>query len=340
MMIAHETDDLQARIGSAVLLPSELELAVQEFNSSMQRIECELDRGQLGSAHALALVSQCADALLGALEDYSRGDDDADDAVRRRTAKWFMRSGFHARAREKPRGYAGDYYTIEMLYDAKPSGTGQLGLLLDSWALQLPAAQAVRNRRTILVDKLGAFAKDIDALTPCRITSLGSGPAREIIDLLSKNQTRSLCATCIDIDAEALTYAARLAAAAGAAERVKFVRENVIKLALGRGREHVPPQDVIYSVGLFDYLPDNAAVAVLNWMHTHLTPGGTVIVGNVQPGNPTRTYMDTLLDWKLIHRSAGQLRRIFARSHFGEAAVQVECESAGVQLFATAMRNA
>jgi trans-aconitate methyltransferase len=168
---------------------------------------------------------------------------------------------------------------------------------------------------------------------------LGCGPAREIINLLSRPQTPSMSATCIDVDAEALTYAAGLAARAGVTDRIRFARENVIRLALGHDLEHTPPQDVIYSVGLFDYLPDKAAVAVLNWMYTHLAPGGTVIVGNVQPANPTRTYMDVLLDWKLIHRSVDQLRQLFSKSRFGETPLRVECEAAGVQLFATAMRR-
>ncbi|SRR6266498_2963244 len=40
--------------------------------------------------------------------------------VREQTARWFMRSRVHARAYSEPRGYAGDYYTMELLYKGFP----------------------------------------------------------------------------------------------------------------------------------------------------------------------------------------------------------------------------
>src|SRR5262249_19646329 len=40
----------------------------------------------------------------------------------------------------KPRGYAGDYRTIAMIYEDVPAGTGQLGPMLDRSILDLPVA--------------------------------------------------------------------------------------------------------------------------------------------------------------------------------------------------------
>ena len=52
----------------------------------------------------------------------------------------------------------------------------------------------------------------------------------------------------------------------------------------------------------------------------------------------TRAYMDHLLDWRLIHRSADELRQLFARSNFGAHDVCVTRDATGVQLFAACAR--
>src|SRR6185503_2005290 len=50
----------------------------------------------------------------------------------------------------KPRGYAGDYRTIDMIYENVPAGVGPIGVLLVGCVLSLPAAKAIRNRRRLL----------------------------------------------------------------------------------------------------------------------------------------------------------------------------------------------
>ena len=50
----------------------------------------------------------------------------------------------------KPRGYAGDFLTIEQVYGDTPSGFGRLGALLDRCLLDCPPPLAVRNRRGAL----------------------------------------------------------------------------------------------------------------------------------------------------------------------------------------------
>ncbi len=44
---------------------------------------------------------------------------------------YFMRSRFAERAYFKPRGYAGDYLLMEMIYRGRPNGDGKLGRLVD-----------------------------------------------------------------------------------------------------------------------------------------------------------------------------------------------------------------
>ncbi len=41
------------------------------------------------------------------------------------------------------------------------------------------------------------------------------------------------------------------------------------------------PQDLIYTVGLIDYLAARRAKALVSSLYQHLAPGGTLIVGNM-----------------------------------------------------------
>ena len=65
----------------------------------------------------------------------------------------------------------------------------------------------------------------------------------------------------------------------------------------GKGHTAIGPQALIYSVGLTDYLQDAFVVDLMNWAYEMLLPGGTLIIGNVVPSNPTRAYMDHILEW-------------------------------------------
>jgi hypothetical protein len=49
--------------------------------------------------------------------------------------------------------------------------------------------------------------------------------------------------------------------------------------------------------------------------------------------------MGHVIEWVLIHRSADDLRNLFAQSKFGSRPVQVISESAGVQLFAICTKD-
>jgi extracellular factor (EF) 3-hydroxypalmitic acid methyl ester biosynthesis protein len=55
-----------------------------------------------------------------------------------------------SRLRAKPRGYAGDYQTIDAIYDNVPAGAGAVGALVDACVLDLPTLRAIRNRRRLL----------------------------------------------------------------------------------------------------------------------------------------------------------------------------------------------
>ncbi len=238
----------------------------------------------------------------------------------------------------KPRGYAGDFLTIEMIYQNSPAGWGRLGPLLDRCLLDLPAARAVRHRRGLLAEAIAdVVATKGDQVA--RVTSLACGPARELFDVFPLLENPSqLHASLIDFDLQALAFVAERRDRLKLQRSMSLINENLIHLAVGRRSVDLKEQDLIYSVGLIDYLSDPLVLKLLDLIHTMLAPGGKVILGNFHPRNPCKAFMDHVLEWRLIHRTEDDMHRLYAQSAFGRPCTNIRYEQEGINLFAECIK--
>jgi extracellular factor (EF) 3-hydroxypalmitic acid methyl ester biosynthesis protein len=237
------------------------------------------------------------------------------------------------RCTAKPRGYAGDYQTIEMIYANAPAGTGAVGALLDGCVLNLTAAKAIRNRRRLIAGEIlssyRAAAKEL------HVASLACGPAREIFDVLDKVDDRGrLQVSCVDIDREALAQLGAQCQERNLSQQVRTFQGNLIHLATGRQELELTPQDLIYSINFADYLSDEMVLTLLNWTHDKLRPGGRVVLGNFHPRNPTRGLMDHVLEWRLTHRDEAEMNQLFVNSRFARPCSRILFEDEGAYLLA------
>lgn len=235
----------------------------------------------------------------------------------------------------KPRGYAGDFWTIELIYRNRPEGSGPVGRLIDRCFLETTAARAVRHRRDLLAEEIGQTVSSRQG-DKTHVTSLACGPARELFDVYAAHPeyTTSLKSTLLDIDLQALAYVDDATRANGLERQMSLVSENLVRLALGKSRTDIRDQDLVYSIGLIDYLGDDLVIRLMNLIHTMLRPGGRVILGNIHPANPTRGLMDHVLDWKLIHRTEDDINRLYESSSFGRPSTNIRFEAEGINLFA------
>lgn len=238
----------------------------------------------------------------------------------------------------KPRGYAGDFFTIECIYRNNPSGSGRLGPLLDECFLDGFPARAVRNRRGLLAEEI---RRTVDqASDEARIASLACGPAREVFDVLETlGDAKRPSVTLLDIDSEALAFVADRAKEHGFQDHINAVSANLVYLALGRHKLDLPPQHLVYSIGLIDYFNDKLVLRLIDYIHSLLTPGGRVILGNFHPNNVDKAFMDHILEWRLIHRTEDDMDRLFAKSKFGRKCSQIRFEQEGINLFAECVKE-
>jgi CRP-like cAMP-binding protein/SAM-dependent methyltransferase len=243
-----------------------------------------------------------------------------------------------ARTYVKPRGYAGDYLTIEWMYEAQPGGVPPLGPLLDACMMELPASIAVRNRRGLLAEEINRVVESRNGET-ARIMSLACGPAREVFDVFETlPDPARLKATMIDFDMQALAHVAERRDRLGLQRSIALTPANLIHLALGRKTIDVDEQDLVYSIGLIDYFPDELVVKLMSLVHSLLRPGGKVILGNFHPSNGCKAFMDHVLEWRLIHRNEADMDRLYRGSAFARECTNIRFEDQGINLFAECVK--
>ena len=243
------------------------------------------------------------------------------------------------RSYSKPRGYTGDYMTIELMYQNCGKGAGRLGPVIDHCFLALPPVQAVRNRRGLLAEEIRRTMAEKNG-EPTYVTSMACGPAEELFDVYrSLEKPELLKSILIDFDLQALAFVSDRRDRARLQRQITLVNENLIYLALGRTKTQICNQDLIYSIGLIDYFDDEMVVKLLSLAHDLLHPGGRVIVGNFHPDNRFKTMMDYVMDWRLIHRDEDKMNELFAHSAFNRSCTNICFEGEGINLFAECVKT-
>lgn len=258
--------------------------------------------------------------------------------VQRELLPFLLLSEIGDRMYTKPRGYAGDFLTIDIMYRDRAGGTGRLGPTLDRAFRAQPANRAVVNRRQLLAEEIGKTMAERPG-ERAHVMSLAAGPAAELFDVFATlEDPKSLKATCVDIDLQALAFVSDRADQRGLRKQIDLHNENLVYLALGRRKLDLPPQDLIYSIGLIDYFADKFVRMLLDWIHERLRPGGRVILGNFHSSNVNKALMDHVFEWQLLHRTEADMHALFRASRFGRDCTSIRYEPEGVNLFAECIK--
>ncbi len=228
----------------------------------------------------------------------------------------------------KPFGYPGDFQVIDKIYQLHVSPVDHLKKW-DIFYHQQKAAKAVRNRKAYFKHLL--FDLEQNTAESVHVLDLASGPARDVFEFLCCQSTGRTFFDCVDLDENAIQFAASLCSAFAA--NVQFTKANVFRFRCN-GK-----YDLIWSAGLFDYLNDRQFVFMLNKYFPLLKPGGTLVIGNFSTNNPTRPYMEVVNDWCLKHRSKDNLIELATEAGISSNKVFIGKEPEGLNLFLHIQKN-
>jgi SAM-dependent methyltransferase len=155
------------------------------------------------------------------------------------------------------------------------------------------------------------------------LLNIASGPGRDLAELINENPNLLLDIDCLDLDAEAISYAKSLLPPAAP---VNFIHRNIFKFNANRS------YDIIWSSGLFDYFDESAFKSILTRLLGWLVQGGEIAIGNFRPNHSTYYYLQ-LVDWQLYHRSADELLALAKECGIPPANLKVESEPLGINMF-------
>lgn len=223
----------------------------------------------------------------------------------------------------KPRGYAGDFQMMDLIYDHRVSDDPRFAGW-DRFFQQQAACRAVRNRAAYLTAVLERAAARRGGKT-LRVLDLACGSARHLGPWLHQHGGRPFEILCVDSDPEGLERAAEVCRPAG--PRVRLLQADVLRMC--PASEH----DVVWSSGLFDYFSDATFVRLARRLLGALVPGGELVIGNFGLCNPTRAYMELVGDWRLRHRGEDHLLRLGAAAGAAPERLRVGRDRTGVNLF-------
>jgi extracellular factor (EF) 3-hydroxypalmitic acid methyl ester biosynthesis protein len=269
--------------------------------------------------------------------------------VRRQIHPLVLCSPFTYRTFHKPLGYAGDYEMVNMMVRDPYEGGSLFAKILNHAFLQTPPVVAHRNRIEYLSSTLRAEAER-NALTGkrTRVLNLGCGPAHEIQRFLENEELSDLCdITLLDFNAETIEHTQKaltqVRTQSGRVTPISLLQRSVHQLlrqaTTGDADLQWESYDVVYCAGLFDYLSQRVCRRLNDLFARLLAPGGLMMVTNVSSENPSRAWMEFVLEWNLIYRDDTAMMEI-APLNGGQFETELRKDVTGVNLFLEVRKRA
>jgi extracellular factor (EF) 3-hydroxypalmitic acid methyl ester biosynthesis protein len=248
-------------------------------------------------------------------------------------------SPFMHRTYAKPLGYAGDYEMVRMMTLDPFQGNSLYAKILNTFFLNTPPVVAHRNRIDTLVKYLQAETlRATQKGRRAKVFNLGCGPAAEIQRFMRDVNWSSLTDfTLLDFNDETVAFAQRtMTQIRNQNDRktgLEVIKKSVVQLLKNSSKFKLGSYDLVYCAGLFDYLSDNVCTRLLEVFYELVAPGGLVLVSNVDACNPSRGWMECMVDWFLVYRDANKMREIIP-TEIAKDSVHVFSEPSSVNIFA------
>jgi hypothetical protein len=221
----------------------------------------------------------------------------------------FRNGSIWDRSYAKPMGYPGDFEIMNQVYSWQRVGSNPYSMLLHRIGLEV--ALCIKTRMEVVRSHISEVIAAKGNSSVARVLSLGSGPAREIEIVLSnpRGLGGNVEFTLIDQETEALRFAYEktypdVLRSMGRA-RLQCMNMSFTDILRGtKAIDGLQPQDMIYSVGLIDYLTDRRAEGLIQRLYKTLAPGGLLIIGNMNETPLSNLWpMECLADWTLYYRT-------------------------------------
>lgn len=260
---------------------------------------------------------------------------DARTRFREKTNPILSKSYCINRARTWPQGYQGDYKTLETGYKNSPLSEG-IGYYLDLYLLNADLAHAVRNR----IKKLENILKDeLQKRQQPSVLNIACGSCREVSTLAHDIEKSGAKFTCIDLDNDALAFAASRLSYTNisplTSNQIVLRKYNALRMFDDElNMNEFGNQDIIYSVGFFDYLQSDFLANLLKALYRLLKPGGVLITSFKDAEKYRYHDYHWIVDWDgFLQRTEADFWRIFEDAKIPIYSITETREDSGIIVF-------
>ena len=239
------------------------------------------------------------------------------------------RSKWIKRLQTWPRGYPGDFETIEMLMQGVDGiDLSTVAGCCEFYALNCPASQQHRNKIHIQSDLIRRH------IGKGNIFSIACGGCIDIENALTGYTGANGVSGGVfinDLDRDAIEFATGRLDSAEIGHQV--IEGNIIRALSNKALENI---SLIIAGGLFDYLNDkNIGKIIQKCFHDILQDGGEFVFTNINKMNPYRPWIEYLANWELIERSAEDIKAIVHSHGIPEDAIHHKTDPTGMALVFT-----
>lgn len=240
------------------------------------------------------------------------------------------------RAYEKPQGYAGDFRMMELTQADQLEGETLFQRFLLYFSQEMSLGQTVCARGKVAYD---AIRESALSDRPIKIVSLASGPAMELRKFVRQVETleHKIDIFLIDQDEDALRNCLnalnKICAERGDNPRIEFhclhfSLRQIIAPQKGAEKELVDEvlseADLIYSMGLFDYLPQKLAKRTVSELFDLLSSGGKLLIGNLVRSADSSWLIEYATAWHLTYRDQEMMADLGAELNTGVKTISDE----------------
>jgi SAM-dependent methyltransferase len=249
---------------------------------------------------------------------------------RRAILPWMGKSWIFERSFTKPRGYPGDYQLLSAIYEGVAKSIG-FGGYVDRYLLNLTLGRAVPARmwdaRRFLMKEIASRRGRV------AILNVACGCCREYRGGFETSPERTTTITAVDNDQEALDCAQAETATSLKRSDIEanFVRYNALRMTSSAANiRRFSRSDIIYSVGLCDYIPDEYLVPLMKGWRESLADGGVVYLAFKDMLLYDKTEYQWLMDWYFFQRTEEDFRRLFTKAGYDLGQIETSRDAIGV----------
>jgi SAM-dependent methyltransferase len=283
-------------------------------------------------------ITSLNDAILQACAQFEQDVNDpaaikaAQTYFRKKTNPVLSNSYGINRIRTWPQGHQGDYMTLELIYKNMSMSDG-LGHYLDEYMLNSDLGVGVRERIVKLRDLLKEEL--LNRRNP-KVLDIACGSCREVFEIAPEIKSSGAKFTCVDLDSSALNFSIdRLAYAGLSSDHAEMLTYNALRIFdFETALAEFGMRDIIYSVGFFDYLPDEFLVKLMKSMYMLLNPGGKIIAAFKDVKHYRPQIYHWFADWDgFMQRTVDDFSRLFRSANIPDSALSISRVKSGSIIF-------